>query len=167
MADTTTDGLIGPETDLGATWRQNLELLESTPFADDIKESPVPKDLDGTPSSDVADHSSPSSEKGGPSIPAIAGGVVGALVLLAAVGLVCFCVGKKGRDRWNGTNAGGVQVGSGRDENWVQVMGLDPPPLVAAEPDIPPVAVGGEGDGLEWRIPETWLDGTRRTSKND
>jgi hypothetical protein len=90
-------------------------------------------------------------DAGGSSIPAIAGGVAGALVLLASVGLVCFCFGKKGRDRWNEKTAGGAPVGSGRDENWVQVMGLDPPPLAAAEPDNAPAALGLESAGPDGR----------------
>jgi hypothetical protein len=90
-------------------------------------------------------------DQGASTTAAIAGGVIFALVLITSVGLLCFCVGKRGRDRWNEKPASGVNAGSGRAENWVDVMGIDPPPLAAVKPDITTVAVGGEVDRPDGR----------------
>jgi hypothetical protein len=104
-------------------------------------------DLGTPPTSGLFEVSSSSSQPGGPNVRAIFGWVLGALVLLALVGFVCFCVVKERSDPWNEKLAGRVHVRSGRDDNWVQVMGLNPPPLPAASPEVPSESVGREGDG--------------------
>jgi hypothetical protein len=104
-------------------------------------------DLGTPPTSGLFEVSSSSSQPGGPNVRAIFGWVLGALVLLALVGFVCFCVVKERSDPWNEKLAGRVHVRSGRDDNWVQVMGLNPPPLPAASPEVPLESVEREGDG--------------------